>query len=469
MRITRLYFLPVALLLGACATQQYAPLPLEPAKQAAAYRARSLDSQEFHTYLLTQGYPRQALPIKKWGLYELTLAAFYYHPRLEMMRAQAKAAEASIITAARRPNPGITVGGEHHSDATGGISPWLLGFSLDIPMETGDKRGARMQQATALSEAARLDIGQAAWEIRSALRAHLLEYAEANKTATLLAHEAKAQQELVTLLERRLAAGMIAIPDVNQARLQLQELQLRLAHAQTRLPELHAAIAAACGLPVDALSNIALDTSQIEQTPAVEQLPAAEVQQAALLNRLDIRASLARYAASEAALQLEIAKQYPDFTLSPGYAFDQGDRVWKLGISLLLGLSDRNQGPIAQAKAQRDVEAARFYALQAQVINALEQAFARYQATLQARAEADQLLAKQHALEQQTRKLFEAGHLDRLELTHAIRQTLAAEHGTLQAAMRARQALGQLEDVVQRPLTAGAEVKLPLTDMEPQQ
>ncbi len=455
------YALFAALSLGGCATQPYAPAPLTPERQAAEYRTRSLDSAELQAYLVAQGYPQQALPIKRWGLHELTLAAFHFHPRLETLRAQARAAEAAGITAGRRPNPGIAAHVEHHSETAGGVSPWMLGFSLDIPVETAGKRDIRLQRAAALSEAARLDIGQAAWEIRSALRTRLLEYATNRQTAALLWREAQAQASIVAMLEQRLAAGMVADPDLGQARLELQDIRLRLAGEETRLAELRAAIAAACGLPANALAGIDPDTSQLEQTPAAERLPAAEVQQAALLNRLDIRAGLARYAASEAALQLEIARQYPDFIFSPGYAYDQGDRVWTLGVSLLLGLLDRNEGPIAEARAQREVEAARFHALQARVIGEQEQALASYLAALQAQAEAERLLAGQRAREQRLRRLFEAGHSDRLDFTQAARQAVAAEHGVLRAAVQARQALGRLEDAVQRPLGAGLELTLP--------
>ena len=38
----------------------------------------------------------------------------------------------------------------------------------------------------------------------------------------------------------------------------------------------------------------------------------------------------------EAALRLEIAKQYPDVHLNPGYQFDTGENKWALGVGLTL-------------------------------------------------------------------------------------------------------------------------------------
>ena len=64
-------------------------------------------------------------------------------------------------------------------------------------------------------------------------------------------------------------------------------------------------------------------------------------------------------------LRLEIARQYPDLHLNPGYEFDQADSKWALGLSIELPLLNQNQGPIAEAEARRLESAARFESLQA--------------------------------------------------------------------------------------------------------
>ena len=50
----------------------------------------------------------------------------------------------------------------------------------------------------------------------------------------------------------------------------------------------------------------------------------------ALQRRPDVRADLADYAASEAALRIEIAKQYPDIHLDTGCEYDRGLQKWDL-------------------------------------------------------------------------------------------------------------------------------------------
>ena len=138
------------------------------------------------------------------------------------------------------------------------------------------------------------------------------------------------------------------------------------------------------------MPNIAFDLARI---PEADDLTSAEARRAALQSRTDILAALAEYAASESALQLEIAKQYPDIHLSPGYQFDQGDNKWHLGLSAELPVLNRNQGPIAEAEARRAESAARFEALQAKVIAEIDRALAvldanrKNQATLQSSIE----------------------------------------------------------------------------------
>ena len=52
------------------------------------------------------------------------------------------------------------------------------------------------------------------------------------------------------------------------------------------------------------------------------------------MGRADIRAAIADYEASQSALQLELAKQYPDVHLNPGFQWDQGESKWQLGLTV---------------------------------------------------------------------------------------------------------------------------------------
>ncbi|MFH1043974.1 MAG: TolC family protein [Pseudomonadota bacterium] len=455
-----LQMLLAACLLGACATQTYRAKPIAPEQAARQWRERSLQSPLLQAYMAGQGHAENRLPVKEWGLPELTMAAFFFHPNLELARAQWQAAQAMQATAAQKLNPSLNTSAEHHSKASG-VSPWTLGVALDFTLEASGKREARMEHAASLSEAARLDSGQTAWQVRSHLRLRLLDYYAVLRQVELLQEETAARAEIVRLLETRLGAGLISDVDVSDARLQFQKTQAILDAETSRIPELQATLAAAVGLPALALATATLQLSAFDRIVAADRLPAAEIQRAALLNRLDIRAALARYSAAEAKFRLEIAKQRPDIALGPGYSFDQGDNRWSLGLSLALAWLNKNEGPIAEALAQREVEARRFEALQARVIGEQEQGLVRYLASLDELAKAEGLRNAVTAKAALIEKQFDAGYSDRIELAGTRLEGISAEQAVSDARIRTQRALGALEDAVQQPLDGSA----PLPDL----
>ena len=181
-------------------------------------------------------------------------------------------------------------------------------------------------------------------------------------------------------------------------------------------------------------------------------IPTDEIQATALLNRIDIRMALERYAVAEAKLKLEIANQYPDLVISPGYTYEFGDNVWSLGISSLLKLLNKNKTNIASASQLREVEAAQFEALQTKVIQ--DAATAHAQLT-QANAELQdqqRLLMQQQANTQRIARQFSAGEIDRLAITYAELENVGAEKAVALSRYKRNQALDQFENAMQKPI-----------------
>jgi outer membrane protein TolC len=181
------------------------------------------------------------------------------------------------------------------------------------------------------------------------------------------------------------------------------------------------------------------------------------------LHRADLQRSLADYAGADAALRLELARQYPDVVLSPGYTFEEGFARYVLGAALQpVALFHRNQGPIAVAEAQRLEAASRFDALQAQAIGDMERALVHYRAALDEWREAnDRLIGVQRDHEDAARRALEAGEGDRLSLATVRLQTVTASRARLDALTRVQTALGALEDAMQQPLEAALSVPDP--------
>jgi outer membrane protein TolC len=210
-------------------------------------------------------------------------------------------------------------------------------------------------------------------------------------------------------------------------------------------------LANALGLPLRALDRVGCSFDGLDQFP--RDLTAPEVRRDAILNRADVRGALAEYAASQSALQLEIAKQYPDLHLNPGYELDQTDNKWSLGVTLDLPVLNQNQGPIAEAKAKRAETAAHFLTVQTTAVGEIDGALAGYRAALQQAATAKTLLDNLQKRLDSIRAQAQTGEVEPLAVASAEIEFSTDAKNRLDALVRAQQALGQLEDAVQSPLT----------------
>lgn len=458
----------LALLVAGCV--HYEPKPLVPAKTASALESRTLVDAGLRAFIEANA-PDTAKewPRRSWVLSGLALVAFYYHPSLDVARAQARLTAAGVVTAGGRPNPSVGFSTEYAQDSGAGVSPWILGLNFDIPIETAGKRGYRVALAKQLAEASRLEVAETGWKVRSGVRAALLELMSAQQEIELLQAETAARANVVHLMERRFAVGEISRPEVDAARTQWMQARVSSTAAEGRTQASRVALAGALGLPPPALDGAALVWPDLDALPDERTLPAAVVQTAGLLNRLDVRRALVEYAALERALQLEVARQYPDVHIQPGYTFDQGAHKFALGMGIELPLLNRNQGPIAEALARREKAAADFVALQAQVIGQLHQARAQYRAAFDEVKEIEtSLIELQNRTEKLTQRAVELGEADRLALASVQLQRLVVTRAQFDARHRAQIALGALEDAMQRPLAPAApQPEIPLTIHRP--
>lgn len=439
--------LGLAFLATSCA--RFHPQPLAPEQTAVEFQSRSLADPGLRIFVeghSPAGVPSWPLPT--WELSGLTLAAFYFHPDLDVARAKWAVATAGKVTASERPNPTLSVSSGYNA-TTRVPSPWIVGPALDIPFETAGKRGYRMAQASQLSAGAKLRIAEVAWAVRSRLRRHWVDLYVASETQRMLGIEQATQQKLVRLLEAQLEAGAISPFEVTQARVALRRAELALKDADRQRGEAESQLAAAIGIPVSALEAVRLSFAEAARLPS--ELPSVDARRQAMLNRADILAAVADYAASESALQLEIAKQYPDVHLSPGYEYDQGDNKWSLGLSVTLPVLNQNQGPIAEAEARRKEAAVQFNALQARVLGELERASAAYRGALAKTATAEALLDSLAKQQQAAQERLQAGEISRLELTAVELEFTQAALAQVTALGQAQQAFGDLENALQIP------------------
>ncbi|MDB5395105.1 MAG: outer membrane protein [Rhodospirillales bacterium] len=438
-----------ALLLAGCAT--YEPKPIAPATMATVFESRPLADTRLQTFLQAEeGTPANS---SGWNLHTLTLAALYFHPDLDVAYARLATARAGIVTAAELPNPMLDLAGQYNTTQLS-PSPIVAGIAINVLIETFGKRDARTDQAKALAEAARADVATATWQVRGRVRNALLDLWMARRRLELGRRRLEVQEQVLGLLEQRQTFGEASRVEVAREQISRDQLILALEDVTRAEAAARAALATAIGVPLRALDGVTMDFSAFDAPPKLDADTAhGSGRRRALVERADLKASLAHYDAAEAALRLEVARQYPNVTLGPGFEYDQGGQ--KIGIpaaSLDLPIFNQNQGPIGEAIARRREAAANFNALQDGAIGAIDAANLAYITASQALAKANALVSSAEKQQSRAAVLFRAGQTDRLTLALGELEVAAIRLSSFDVAVAQRQALGQLEDALQQPV-----------------
>ena len=446
-------------LMIACAT--YHARPIHAPDLETAYRARTLDDAQLRSFVeVGVGTALATWPPRALDLKTLTFIGYYYSADLEVARAQLAVAEAGIRAAGARANPELIGNAGYNRNPESHVE---YGLTAAFTFETAGKRGYRILRAERQADAARIGLSEAGWTLRSRIRAAFVNHLLAIQRLDVLQSDQAIRGEIVEIFDRRLAVGEAARPELDVYRVDLITTDAAVRAATGDVAQTRAVLANAVGVPLAALQDVPVEPPTFEAPPAEAALPIRTLQRAGVLHRADLQRSLADYAAADAALRWELARQYPDVVLSPGYIFEEGFARYVLAAALQpVALFHRNQGPIAVAEAQRLEAASRFEAVQAQAIGEMERALVQYHAALEEWREAnDRLIGVQRDREDAARRALEAGEGDRLSLATVRLQTATAARVRLDALARVQSALGALEDAMQQPLEAALTVPDP--------
>ncbi|MEO6029782.1 MAG: TolC family protein [Candidatus Binatia bacterium] len=442
----------VALTTSAC--QHIPPRPLPPERTAALLETRRLDDPEVLRFVARAlGEPLHVGVMPAWDMTRLTLAALYFQPSMGVVRAHAALVGGAVVTASALPNPTLSVTPEYGVNPMGAVSPWVAAVHVDWTLETAGKRRWRIRRAEADADAARIAIVTEAWRVRRQLATTLVALGGARARAAALAEEAAATERLAALGAARVTAGAASTADLAPLRVASLQTTVEGAAAESQIAEAEARVAAALGVPARSLAGVALPSgSDVVDERDLLDLVSADARRRALLERSDVQQAVAAYTAAEAALGLQLARQYPDVHLGPGYQFDQGQNKWSVGLSVDLPILNRNEGPIAEAVAARDEAGARLLATQATVLADLEQALAR-RAGERARAERLRaLLGDRETDLGRVGSAFAAGAVDRATLVAAEVERSRAARAAAEAEVALAQALVDLEAAVEGPI-----------------
>jgi cobalt-zinc-cadmium efflux system outer membrane protein len=439
---------------AACVHYHAAPLdPAHNSDQFAARRLGDIPLRDDLVRLLPQ--PMTQWPPSEWDRAELLAVALTQNPRLAVARAEVNAAQSREVTAAEMPNPDLTLQSEY---ARHDPHPWLYGVSLNWLLRSPERRRLETQIARLDTGGARLQLMDQAWAVRSALAAALSDWEGGRRRLSLLARLAAAQERLLALEKQRVKAGEDAPSELlvsEQARIQIEQQQAQLRQS---VDAARAAAAKALGLPPQALDDVAMTWPDWGEPPPLSDAARRDNREQALLSRTDLGQAMNEYAASEAKLQLSIARQYPQFVLSPGYYWDHGIAKFPFDVGFTLPFNG-NKGEIAEARAGRELAGQRMLALQADIYGEI---VAAERAESIARESADAAERQLQAAQRQKRASdlgFNLGAADLQDRLSAEILIVRAELEVVEMRAQLQNSRNSLEDVLRAPLS-GPELAL---------
>lgn len=361
---------------------------------------------------------------------------------LSAARRELEASDGALQQAGAFPNPEFSASVEDTRSATRTTTA-----TLDIPIELGGKRAARIGAAAAQRELAQAELSQAQAQLRSDVVRAFFGVLIAQERAALTASSAELATRSADAVGKRVAAGKVSPVDESRARVDAANAQLEAAEALAEHTGARQALAALWG---ETELHVATLQGDIQSLP--ERAAAAELA-AGLDNAPALRASRVEAERRRALAEVERSKRVPDLTVSLGAKRDNelGRTQAIVGLAIPLALFDRNQGATHEAdrraeRARDEHQAARLR-LATELQQSLSQlALARQSAqTLQTTV----LPAAEQALAAATRG-FEAGKFGFLDVIDAQRSLLQARGRHLAALSSAHQAATAIDRLVGR-------------------
>ncbi|HEY2418728.1 MAG TPA: TolC family protein [Steroidobacteraceae bacterium] len=449
------------------------PVALAAACAGAPQRARpdpTVTAQSFQARRLDQA-PDLPPASAGWDRAQWLEAALTLNPQLAEARARATAVAAGELTARQIPNPTLNLFDEYVTAAAGGAA-WLYGLSVDFLLQRPGER-ARARNAAALQTlAAQSDVAESIWQVRAQVRQALLDAVRAQDEVLLLQQLLADRQGLLASARARAQAGEVGATEIASATLELTAAQQRLDQARARGADAQTRLAVAVGVPTSALEEIPLQWPQWADINALSPSLNDAWREQALVARPDLVRTLREYDLAENTLRSEVARRWPAIHLEPGYAWDRGGvhenqlnenlRDNELGLSMELPIFNRNQGPIGEAVARRELAARHLVAVQAQLLGEIERAERAWPRAREGWQNAVAAAATAQRQSEAEQRSLKAGASDRPSALAAHSAALDSQLLVLQSAYEAQSAFAALEDAYRRPLQ-GPECALPMT------
>ncbi len=352
-------------------------------------------------------------------------------------------ADTAVITAGLKPNPVLSVSSDHLDllgtgfNETNGAGPSETAMRVDLPLERGNKRELRVDNAAYGRKIAETKFTDSVRRLRQDVTLACIDLLAAKAKLTLANDNLQALEKVVQFNETRLRGGAIAPVELTRARVAMLQYRGSVKTAELALTSARTKLQALLGRrpgegPIDIVGDLKVPLPATG--PDLKRL-----QDSAQTTRPDVQAVRMDQARSESDLRLQIANGKIDYSVGMEVRRQQGVNGTgnSLGFffSAPLPVYNRNQGEIARAGREHEQLRQSLEAVQAQVTGDVVGAYDEYESarTLAAEIEKDLLQPTQEARDT-TNYVYQAGAstlVDVLDAQRAFNETMSAYYDAL--------------------------------------
>lgn len=362
------------------------------------------------------------------------------NPTLAAAGKEVDATQGAVIQAGTLPNPLIAA----DTEGTRSADRTVTG-QIQIPLELGGKRSARVTAAQRGREVAQAELNGVRADLRADVIAAFFAVLVAQERVALASGSLDLASRGATVAARRVAAGKVPPLEETRAQVEQANAQLELADAEAQLRAARLALTALWGNTAPRFTRAVGDLAALPSRPASDLLSSRlDASPLLLASRLAIERR-------EAQVAVERSRRYPDITVSVGAQRDNeaNRNMAVLGVAIPLPLFDRNQGNLYEAMRRADKAQDEYLATRIRLSTELQQAANQLDA---ARAAAQTLRATvlpgaERAYQVAVRG-FEAGKFGFLEVLDAQRTLFQARLRYLDVLARTYQSATSIDRII---------------------
>ncbi|MEJ0087374.1 MAG: TolC family protein [Pseudomonadota bacterium] len=386
---------------------------------------------------------------RAFALDDLTLAraldtALARNPELAASAFELTAAQARLTQARLRPNPEVSLelenfGGDGARRGTEALETTLV---LSQVVELGGKRSARMAVADSGFELADIERRAHQLDLLAETTRRFIDAAAARERLVFSRQAARLAAESFSAISQRVDAARSPVAERSRARIAVTRAQIDLRQAERLARSTRYELAATFGDAEPQFAEVSADLYGF----------ASSLPFNAWFEKLARNPELLRFASDtrlrDAQLRLAQAQARPDLSVSIGVRRfqDSGDAALVAAVSMPMAWGNRNQGAIAEARAQR----AQSGAEQAAALNRLRSTlFALHSQAEAARETAlalrDDAVPQAREALSQTQAGYDVGRFSFLELASAQAELLELQGAAIDAAADHHRLRAELE------------------------